>query len=287
MKRFFPYMLLLLLAFPLCANAAIYTEAPPSENWSELPLFRLTAFAAGESDCMLLECGGESMMVDGGSKPFRDPLMEALKRRGIEKLKYLLNTHFHDDHIDGLYWLMRNGMPAGEYLHPYTDYAERLEKRQARTLQQARHEGIPIRKLENGEEIMLGEAVITVYRYQDGETTNGRSMIEHVRFGDATMLLCADITGITQVYYAENLPKDILDVDVMKMPHHGITPLNKTFMAATSPQVLLITNNEKTSNRTIIQAEANKMLPFCAADRTTVLETDGEDWYVYQVEGFQ
>lgn len=285
MKRY--SLCLLLLIFPLCANAAIYTEAPPSDSWSKLPILRLTAFAAGESDCMLLECGGESMMVDGGSSPYRNSLIEALKRRGIEKLKYFLNTHYHDDHIDGLYWLMRKGMPAEEYLHPYTDYAEQLDARQAYTLQQARHEGIPIRKLENGEEIMLGEAVITVYRYQDGDTTNSRSMIEHVRFGDATMLLCADIPGTTQVYFAQNLPEDILDVDVMKMPHHGITPLNKTFMAATSPQVLLITNNEKTANRTIIQAEANNMLPFCAADRTTVLETDGKDWYVYQVEGFQ
>ena len=39
----------------------------PFSALAEEPLLRLTVMAAGESDCMLLESGGEAMLVDGGS----------------------------------------------------------------------------------------------------------------------------------------------------------------------------------------------------------------------------
>ena len=151
---------------------------------------------------------------------------------------------------------------------------------------QARHEGVAVRQVRNGEELLLGEAVITLYRYEDAPSVNGKSMIQHIRFGDATMLLCSDIIGTTQTYFSETLPDDMLKVDVIKAPHHGITPLSAPFLSKTTPSVMLITNDEKTARRAIIQAEANGMSVFATAKHTTVLETDGDDWYIYQLDGF-
>ena len=52
-------------------------------------------------DLVALYAGCEE--VDGGSAPFREDLKTALEERGITHFKYLLNTHFHEDHISGLY----------------------------------------------------------------------------------------------------------------------------------------------------------------------------------------
>ena len=45
-----------------------------------------------------------------------------------DSFKYLLNTHFHEDHISGLYWLMRYGFSVDAYLHPvsYTHLAPQI-----------------------------------------------------------------------------------------------------------------------------------------------------------------
>ena len=134
--------LLLCLLCLMAARAEIYDELP-CEDWYRRPLLRLTAFNTAQSDCLLLECGGQRMMVDGGSAPFRADLKAALEERGITHFKYLLNTHFHEDHISGLYWLMRYGFSVDAYLHPYSDAAITVSERQAETIRQAEKAAFP------------------------------------------------------------------------------------------------------------------------------------------------
>ena len=64
----------------------------PFSALAEEQLFRLTVMAAGESDCMLLEAGGEAMLVDGGSNKYRERLVKMLESRGLTRLKYLYNS---------------------------------------------------------------------------------------------------------------------------------------------------------------------------------------------------
>ena len=66
-------LLMLLTMLLLCAAAAaeihlIEDESQLPEGWAEKELFRLTAIDVNRSDAMLLQCGGENMMIDGGSQ---------------------------------------------------------------------------------------------------------------------------------------------------------------------------------------------------------------------------
>ena len=192
--RFAALCLLLCLFCLTAAQAEIYHELP-CEDWYRRPLLRLTAFNTAQSDCLLLECGGQRMMVDGGSAPFREDLKGAMEERGITHFKYLLNTHFHEDHISGLYWLMRYGFSADAYLHPYNDAAVDVSERQAETIRQAEKSGIPTVQVFHGDQLLLGEAVLTLYRYDDVENTNGRSLVTRVEFGDASLLLTASLSA--------------------------------------------------------------------------------------------
>ena len=168
MSRF--WMGLLLIGVLLCglwfpATAQVYEQEMPAD-WQEKDVLRITAFAVGEGDALLLQCGGESMMVDGGPKPFRDPMKAAMEQRGIRHFKYLLNTHSHDDHIDGLYSLMLNGFTADEYLHPYTEWWARADKElHGRTIQLTEKLGIPNRQVGEGDTLTLGGAELKLHRY--------------------------------------------------------------------------------------------------------------------------
>lgn len=111
-----------------------------------------------------------------------------------------------------------------------------------RRLRQAERSGIPIRQVFAGDELLLGEAVLTVYRYEDGLSTNGKSLLTRIVFGDASILLTADIIGDTQTYFVKNLPKETLKADILKAPHHGITPMVVKFLETIAPEVLVMTN---------------------------------------------
>lgn len=118
----------------------------PFSALAEEPLLRLTVMAAGESDCMLLESGGEAMLVDGGSNKYRERLVKMLESRGLTQLKYLYNSHPHDDHIDGLYRAMQQGITAEAFLTPFGPGLP--SELHSRTLKTAKRRAIPVRVLE-------------------------------------------------------------------------------------------------------------------------------------------
>lgn len=282
------WMKIFLFVFCLvyCTGAVgeIYFDLP-SDDWYKRPLIRLTAFDTAQSDCMLLECGGEAMMIDGGTGQFREKLRDEITARGISHFKYLLNTHFHEDHVTGLTWLMHYGFGVGEYLHPYNESGVRVSARHAEAIKEAKKQNIPIRQVFHGDTLMLGEAVVSITRYDDGASTNGRSLVIRVDFGDASMLLPADIIGHTQTWLVQNFGADLLDVDILKAPHHGITAMVPKFLEAASPLALLMNNDFDRVDKGRTQADNYGIPTYYSGEGRVVFESDGDDWYVYQLQG--
>ena len=281
LSRFFRGVCVLLVSvllgswcFP--AAAQVYEQDMPAD-WQKKDILRITAFAVGEGDALLLQCGGESMMVDGGPKPFRDPMKEAMEKRGISHFKYLLNTHSHDDHIDGLY-----------YLHPYTEWWARADKAlHGRTIKLTEKLGTPNRQVGEGDTLTLGGAKLALHRYTKVNNTNAKSLLTKVTFGSATALLCADITGRAQKGFLTQLEPEELKADVIKIPHHGITPVEPDFLTAVSPAFAVVTNyaDEKRLSKLMFQLEGRGIPHYFSGEGTVELATDGTDWYVWQTLG--
>lgn len=274
---------LILAAVMLCtsAGAEVFFSQPPQEGWTE-DVLRITAIPVGEGDALLLECGGECMMVDGGPSARFHQLTGALEERGITHFKYLLNTHYHDDHINGLYHLMKEGYTADEYMHPYSDIMVRDDELESRTVAMAQKKGITVHRLHTDDVITLGGASITVFRHWDVPNANARSLIEHVSFGESTAWLCADITGKVQEIHAQNMPPELLKADILKAPHHGITAVQSDFMDAVAPEFVVVTNHEEDAPNMKYQLETRGIPGMYCADGAVIMETDGRDWYVWQ-----
>lgn len=282
MKRIFAFFLCVMLMLP-CVSALgeVYVDQTPPADWSERDLMRLTVFRTGESDCMLMEAGGEAMMIDGGANKWREKLRDALAERGISHLKYIYNTHPHDDHIDGLYRIMQYGVTADEFV---SIFAENFRNDlHARTVKQAEKSGIPYRQLQIGDTLTLGDVTMTIYRWEDGSTINDLSTLTRVEFGDCSMLLTADITGNAQHYFKNYLPAETLKADVAKLPHHGLTPFASEFLDTVDPQFLFVTNYQNDKVKKTRNQANNRKLPIkFSGEGTIVLECDGTDWYIYQ-----
>ena len=109
-------LLLLMLALTMSAASAeifyIDDESQLPEGWTEKELFRLTAIDTDRSDAMLVQCGGENMMIDGGSVQFYPRLEEYFDAEDITEFKYLFNTHPDNDHLQGLTKMMNHRLTA-------------------------------------------------------------------------------------------------------------------------------------------------------------------------------
>ena len=285
MRRFFAVLMAVVLVSGLfaAAHAELFLGQPPAE-WADRPTLKWTCFDVDEGDAHLLECGGEAMLIDGGPNPFREPLRMALEERGLkDSMKYVLNTHYHDDHINGIYHLFKSGFMPGEFLHPYNDWAIRNDKLGTRTVNAAKKAGIPIRRVQPGDVLTLGDATIELFQCTEYSGTNQRSLVEKVKFGDATILMCADIAGTSQRYFVETLTPEQLKSDLIKLPHHAITPVVPAFLDAVNPLAAIATNiKDEIDNKSITQLEGRPFPTLYSGDGTVYAETDGTDWYIYQ-----
>ena len=285
MKQFFSVLLaLFMLLSVLPAQAQVYVKQDPPTDWQERDLLRITVFRTGEGDCMLLEAGGECMMIDGGPYKYREKLRDALNDRGITHFKYLFSTHPHDDHIDGLRMLMTYGFEVDEFLSVFPKDVKDTEGNQKKAMNVLDKAGIPYRQLENGSVLTLGGAELTVFFWAEGFSMNAQSGAARLIFGDCSALFTADITGDTQKYFLETYGAGFLKADVVKAPHHGITPMVGDFLTAVDPGYIWCTNYhgdrvEKTQN----QATYRKIPIQFSGDGTIVLECDGTDWYINQL----
>ena len=81
------------------------------------------------------------------------------------------------------------------------------------------------------------------------------------------------------------LTAEELKADVIKYPHHGITPCNSEFLEVVDPIFGIVTNRSKDVSRTVHQLEGRGIPGMYSGDGTVYLVTDGTDWYVWQTEG--
>ena len=283
MKKLLCLLLALMCLCP-AALAEVHVEEDPPEDWAGRDLMRLTVFRTGEGDCMLLEAGGECMMIDGGPYKYREKLRDALNAREIHHFKYIFSTHPHDDHIDGLRMLMSYGFTADAFVSvfPRTVTYDLYQK----CLRQMDRSGIPFRQVEHGEVLSLGGAEITILCWPQGYTINAQSAAARITFGTCSALLCADIVGDTQQHFLKTLAPEMLKADVIKAAHHGLTPMVKAFLDAVAPDYMVVTNyhNDRVK-KTEDQARFRNLPIQFSGSGTVILECDGTDWYIHQTLG--
>lgn len=276
--------ILYLAALCVSAGAEVYINGTVPDDWHERELLRLTQFKIGANDGMLLEAGGQTMLIDGGTSGFHDEIMGGLTARGITRVDYLFNTHPHDDHIDSQYMMIqKDGLTADVFLSAFPrDFNEERQRKMAALLEE---KNIPFRQVSDGETMEMGMAKLTFIQAPQGDL-NARSCMLHIRYGEkSTMLLTADVSGASQHYFVAQTDAALLDVDILKMPHHGLIHMVPDFVEKTSPAFVFITNRSSVIPRTNSQLAFRKIPHLHTALGTLVIETDGTDWYVFQEKG--
>lgn len=289
-------VLLFLVPFPACAGVNVF-HAPSDSEAPYEPVATLdrAAFSQdadllsidfldhGAADCMLLRCGGEAMLVDGGKYSLRDHLLRVFHYLGVTHFTYMLNTHAHDDHIEGLISLLKRDYTPGVYMSCYSDdYTGSEYQTRVRELLSQKH--IPYRRIADGDRFALGGADVTVYRDETPNIDKNRhSIILKVVFGTRSALLMADAGDLTQDYLLEKYDPSEFKADVLKYPHHGYTNMRLAFLNAVDPAVCVITNSRDTAVLADRQLERRGTPRYYTNQGCVRMRTDGATWFVEQM----
>ena len=271
---------LLLLALPaLGEEEGVIVYAQPEEAVEGLEIRFLDI---GTGDSFFLRCGDETMLVDGGISTDGKRLQKYFTAQEIDHFTYIVNTHCHDDHIDGLTYLLSKGFGADEVLSPYR--MEKTEAHHARLVKQVRAQGLLYRMVGDGDTLRLGDAEVRFFRDTQEDAMrncNDNSLVMTVRYGDRSVLLLSDIGGRVQPYYASTYGMQ-LRVDIVKSMHHGINLFVPELLETVRPALVVCTSAQRRVPRFVRQMERNNLPALYASEGIIHAVTDGTVWHVWQ-----
>jgi len=281
MRKFLLFFIVIMLSILPCAQAA---EIIALEKDADLPfeegesVMRISFLSIGAEDGILIECGGETMLIDCGIESSGKEAAALLQERGITHIDYAVNTHPHDDHIDGFIPLFEE-ISVGQFLVCFPlDFDEHMT---AAVAAAEAHE-IPVVLFTEDTDLSFGGNTITLYQNTTSQHINYRSMAMHVRFGECAAMLTADIGRSIQEEIALEAG-DAVRAEIFKLAHHGLSEPNRTLFETVSPQICVLTNS-------VTSAQVTECMEFLTLRNCPVLSvyrgsidftTNGECW-VYQ-----
>lgn len=247
----------LVLALLMLLSAAAFAETPtlvdrinsPKVNADfafaeDAPLFEVIFPQILNCDAAFLRCGGETMLVDCATTGQAVRILNMCKQLGITHIDKVVNTHPHEDHIGGFQNLIKE-VTVGEL---WICFSEGYNEHMTKAVEAARKANIPIHTFADGDKFTLGGASIDVWKL-DGTPAelNDCSAQFYITYGERTLLMAADLEWAGQRKFVE-MKGEALKADVIKYPHHGLDGLNAEYLAAVSPQFMVVTNNQRVTD---------------------------------------
>jgi len=203
--------------------------------------WRIAACDVGQGDAVVVRAGeSEAVMFDVG--PPDSSVVSCLTQLGVKEIPLVVLSHFHADHA-GAFGEVAASFSIGSLLVPSGGGDGTA------VLRLAQEKGIPVSTGRTGLRTQVGDLQITVvsaWQSSIGESSNGeessadndQSLIVRVDSPDMSLLDTGDVEILGQQTALKN-PAD-LEVDVLKVPHHGSARQDPGFLEATHATIALI-----------------------------------------------
>lgn len=201
----------------------------------------------GISDAILIKDNENFYLVDTGAKYSGDYVVNYLKKLGVENIKEVIITHYHDDHYGGLKAVIDNFKIEKLMLSPHKlkigkeIYKDAIKK------------GIEVNYLDltyelNDQNIKLRcwHPVNMEDNGRQESEINNKSVILYGEIGNRTFILPGDCETKEEKEFLKSI--DIKDMYFMKAPHHGLnTSISDDFLNKINPKVVIVTCDGTTS----------------------------------------
>lgn len=232
----------------LALVALLATRAVPAGAAGDGQL-HVTFLSVGQGDATLVRLpDGRCMLVDGGgragdtgSRVGERLLLPALRSIGVRRIDYLVLSHEHPDHLQGVLFLAAR-FEIGEFWESGVD-SSLPEYQQLKWLLAAR--GIPVRTMnatlpsQEAGGVWVEPLWPPSAAHSGGAEANESSLVLRLRHGKGSVLLTGDIgTAAERELLARGVP---LRSTLLKVAHHGSKySSSEPFLAAVSPEAAVI-----------------------------------------------
>ena len=235
MKRMM-LLLCLLLATLFTVNLA-RAESPYAGAETPLTLFSINV---GKGDALLLNCGGDTYLIDTGLQENWGDVSRALKLLQVEHLSGVILTHTDKDHAGGLNALATSSIQVDGWYAP-AHFTGKEAKHPA--VEAAALRGEDVTFLRAGDELPLGTGrLMVVGPLSASETENCNSLVLVAEASGGRMLLTGDMEFPEE---EELLSAGMIPAcSVIKIANHGEEDAtSEALLRAVQPEIAVISTN--------------------------------------------
>ncbi|MBQ7097601.1 MAG: MBL fold metallo-hydrolase [Clostridia bacterium] len=196
--------------------------------------------------CLITDSSGKTLLIDGGeSEAYESHLEPFLDSCGIESVDTAVVSHYHSDHMDGIFELVRDGRVKKLVIPDYED----SDDSRAMLEMQAKKSGTAVSLVADGDVIDSGINALDARvlhpkggGYAGKNFHNNSSLVLRVEYGKTVFMFTGDIEARAE---REIMEKYNVECDVLKVAHHGSTTSStKEFMVAADPTYGVISVGE-------------------------------------------
>lgn len=196
----------------------------------------VTWLDVGQGDAAVIQCGGQSMLIDGGKPEKSSYIYTWLQQHGLSYLDVIVATHVDADHIGGLSGALNYASVGTAYCPVTTGTTETFQSFVKYLAQRGKQITVPTA----GETFALGGAQVQILGpLHCAEDSNDNSIVLKVSFGATSFLFTGDAERAEE--------QDLLNAGVslqstvLKVGHHGSdTSTSYPFLWAVAPQYAVI-----------------------------------------------
>lgn len=186
---------------------------------------KITFLDVGQGDASLLQSGGQTLLLDGGSTSQKNVgtyvILPYIKQQGISCLEAVVLTHTDQDHINGVTEVLDEGkkgwLTVKNLMYPYwmegTEQGKQLKKL-------AEEAGASCRKIRAGDRLTIGKAEAVVLYPKEQEKIaepNAGSLVLFWKWEGVRAMFTGDLPEEKERELLQNLPA----CEILQVGHHG------------------------------------------------------------------
>ena len=150
MSKILNMLMAFVMSFGISGSNVNPSDIPENSN------FEVHFIDVGQADSALIECDGETMMIDGGNVADSNVVAAYLKKEDVTELNYVVCSHAHEDHVGGL----SGALSVTKADNIYAPKTEANTKAYKNFKKKAEEQNVEIKHPNVGDEIQLGSSMV-------------------------------------------------------------------------------------------------------------------------------
>lgn len=191
----------------------------------------------GQGSSALIQCGNDGILIDGGEREYGNDLVSYISRVGVTKLKYVVASHPHTDHIGSLLKVLDVFEVENIIMPKLSAKNTPTTQTYERFLLKIKEKGIKAIAAKYGEKYYIENTVMETFApLEQDNDLNNMSVVCKVTAFSTAFLFPSDASKGEMADFCKN--KTDFSCDIMAVAHHGSREsLYKSFLARSKPKI--------------------------------------------------